>query len=448
MEVLFSSYISATESTFTVRVPNNFGDRILCFDQVELRSDVNQIEALQKGFNKIEELHQIFKYDLSLAVKFSPRLLTGFFETDNKKTVHELISEANDYFEKNCKQAGFKRLPVLFDWCDLRFSTYNGSWDEFVQTKMSVEYYGVPFNSFQHFNNLPKSAQDFNLANNYLFPHIMSTENMDNLRVRILIAPNINVYFSNKVQLTRMGFRSDQISNRMQNLLPNDWRIVTALDPSKFQIEEPGKFKIRVRIFKSRFLSNYVTGILTTNQIQNNDCCFRVLTDVITQLSEETNYEVSLSYDSDKQVFEFCFPSNTAKTNVSVNLELELAHRLGFGRVSLINAKNNLGVKVHETLKIDQVKKEPLCNENQIRVGNTTFIFTNVGPLAIRMINCCPCLPLQITSLPTILMPSPGELQLEFELSNFAEDNVLVPFHSKVDSIIYGVLKNIERHSL
>ncbi len=87
------------------------------------------------------------------------------------------------------------------------------SWEKvhFFPFKCEVlVYYGEAYDPAEHFNALLHSARKVFDVNNYLIPTEMTEEVLENLRLRINIAPNSVAGFSTDTYLLSMGFDSSQ----------------------------------------------------------------------------------------------------------------------------------------------------------------------------------------------------------------------------------------------
>ncbi len=76
---------------------------------------------------------------------------------------------------------------------------------------MAPSYYSESFDPAKHFNALPHSARKVFGVNNYLLPTLLIGEVLENVRLRINIAPNL---FATDTHLLSMGFDSSQYGNR------------------------------------------------------------------------------------------------------------------------------------------------------------------------------------------------------------------------------------------
>ena len=129
------------------------------------------------------------------------------------KLTADLIKQINTYYESN-KPTGIVSTPIFFDWIDLRFEKVTDkTFDEYYQS-MAPTYYGEDFDPAKHFNALPRSARKVFGVNNYLLPTLLVGEVLENVRLRINIAPNSFASFSTDTHLLSMGFDSSQYGNR------------------------------------------------------------------------------------------------------------------------------------------------------------------------------------------------------------------------------------------
>jgi hypothetical protein len=190
----------------------------------------------------------------------------------------DLVKQINTYFESN-KPTGIVTTPVFFDWVDLRFdSVTDKSFDEYYQ-RMAQVYYDESFDPAKHFNALPRSARKVFGVNNYLLPTLLIGEVLENVRLRINIAPNSFASFSTDTHLLSMGFDSSQYGNikykndnfKIENKgFANFWNITGKQKMLPELIVTPNKFKMFMEVFEENFISkDYSLQITKKDSIKN-----------------------------------------------------------------------------------------------------------------------------------------------------------------------------------
>ena len=158
-----------------------------------------------------------------------------FDQLNREMTLQDFVSGLNAHFAA-LTPVGFRRPPVFFDWVDLSWYRTQGQPDEAQQVDhnsadqvgdgldvgelaLSELYYGVEEGDLgPFFNALPASARRLTGVNNYLLPTTLETEDPDellnNVRIRIHVAPNVTASFSSETQLRVLGFTPEHVGGR------------------------------------------------------------------------------------------------------------------------------------------------------------------------------------------------------------------------------------------
>jgi hypothetical protein len=238
-----------------------------------------------QSFNKEteEELREVLSYEIYIQAVFITDKKDKFYGPTYEMPAGvtmtvDLVKHVNTYFESN-KPTGIVTTPVFFDWVDLRFdSVTDKTFDEYYQSMAQV-YYGKSFDPAKHFNALPHSARKVLGVNNYLLPTLLVGEVLENVRLRINIAPNLYASFSTDTHLLIMGFDSSQYGNRKYK---NDSFKIENKGFAKFLdiignqkmlpelIVTPNKFTIFMEVFEENFISkDYSLQITKKDSIKN-----------------------------------------------------------------------------------------------------------------------------------------------------------------------------------
>ena len=466
--VPFKSRVSAGSSTFDVYVPRTYLNRIFSFDNIMLIPDLYVDQAQSFNLETDEELDQILSYEMYLKVDFDPRnvFYPGTFDgIAGSMSVSKLCNDANIFFESK-KPNGTKHMGCFFDWVDLRFANIEGEdFDAYVKS-MALVFYGVPFNPKAHFNILPQSARTVPGANNYLFPTEKSEDLLQNIRIRLCIAPFTNAFFSTDSHLKSMGFSENQIGPRtgrkqfiMKNDSKTDFRLLTADNPYSYVfIERPSTFHMFLHTESNFFISesNYV-GLTKRDALKNENFEIAVR-NTLRQFEDQCNLQFGFSYEPNSKKFAFSFPQNINMKNMRIVLVPDLAERLGFELHREITEDNRVGHKIEDKdTKDTEEKARALAHETGLVIvsdfncgSNTTLGIndkfmaslypTETGTMVVHINELCNEKP-TMTIRDDIM--TPPLIPVTFLLSRFLDKSKLVNLVWKESFTMQGTLRGI-----
>ncbi len=142
---------------------------------------------------------------------------------------------------------------------------------------MAPVYYGKAYDANKHYNALPHSARNIQMANNYLIPTLKTEEVLKNFRMHI--APNSVGNFSTDSYLLCLGFDSSQYGKRkyttdsfkMKNgNLQTFWAVEANGEILPELIVTPNKFRMSMDIFEVNFISeDFFLKITKKDSIKN-----------------------------------------------------------------------------------------------------------------------------------------------------------------------------------
>ena len=162
----------------------------------------------------------------------------------------------------------------------------------------AFDYYGEELSDDKHANRLSSSLKTIPYVNSFLFP-TMAGENSDvleNLRVRIAVAPNTKLSFSSKRQLQTLGFAADRrVGHRFEFVNRNSQHyeyFVADTFPEVAVKMETGKLHVNPAA-----LGYYVARTLgfSLKEKRDNELFQAALQKYLDQMSKETNIDFSIS---------------------------------------------------------------------------------------------------------------------------------------------------------
>jgi len=475
--IAFKEYLSAGSSSFTVGIPREYGDRKFYFDTLHLVSDLFTIEAEADSVETPQEEGEILDYEMSLGVKFIVKENdffdfegTSFSPRATTKTP-ELMVNCNNHFEAKARPNGFVKSPFFWDWTDNRYDEEEfGTWDNYVQNVMAPAYYGVKYDPAIHFDALPKSVRDVDDSNNYLFPTVLSDVNVQHLRIRIQVAPNVTAYFSGPNELIEIGFTNAQLGARASNKNfafvnsnNNRYSKFTALNEPTINLVRANTLKIRMKLTVDALQSKIQKISITRFEMKKNVGYSERMKTAMSEVKRETCLDVQFNYDPATTIFSFVFPTNE-KMVIDVQIDPELASKMGFGLTTTINKDNASGQPVSEKIDVKKLEEQAriLAFETNMVVvsdestsANTTanlqhLFMAALFPSSIGTMDMSPTLwsspPLM--SIPTVYGNASNLVPAKFRLDRFLDHNHLIPLVWSTGAYVSGVLRGTYRSIL
>jgi len=403
--VSFKTRIPAGSCKFVVKVPKLNTDRHFFFSSLFLTPDFYSLEAEKENLDDPDVLNTPISYKLQLKTVYtlSNALHPAEFWFPKSYTKHsELLDKTNNFFEVK-KPSVCPHLGCFYDWTDLRYQEEEGeTWDEFVR-KMALVYYNVPFDESKHFNALPPSARSIPGANNYLFPTELNRENLEHLRIRLFLAPNINATISTVGQMKSLGFTKEQLAKKQYN------RVVME------SYNAPGYSIIEAE------------GPML--EIFNNKNQFKL----------------------------------ALKPKSTLLWSKDLAERLGFGLITDITETNKKGERVDDNIDVSKSEARAralgydtgvLIVTNEGTSSNLMSGFsdqfmcclypTSTGTFEIPMLESCFSPPTM--SMPQQFQSASGFVPITFKVSRFLDTDEPVNLDWKNGAFISGLLRGVVRH--
>jgi hypothetical protein len=210
----FKTTLPAGHSKFVVRVPRHFSDRLFSLSECNIVPDYYSQQAAHANLDTEEELESEKMFEMYITAQI-PVDLYGDKYTQNTATnmVSAFVKEVNTFFETK-KPAGMTS-PFFFDWISKKrlAQEEKTDWPAWITSNAAL-YYDDVFSETRHGNALPPSVKTVQDATNYAYPTTLVASYLEEIRVRMTLAPNTKVTFSAGKQLASMGFSDAQIGER------------------------------------------------------------------------------------------------------------------------------------------------------------------------------------------------------------------------------------------
>lgn len=350
VNIPFRKRLEIGETNFSINVPRKFlgnTDRTFGFQSITLLPEYQSKQAFAYNMDPQSELHTLVKNDFQLQVSYED----GFYNKETSTwtfsptltTMNLLLKHLNTHFDSK-KPPGTLYPPVVFDWVSL----IHVADDDMRKSHQdsAVSFYGVEYNEALHGNALPPSMNSIKSLNNMMFPTNTSEELLDLIRIRMFLAPNVTVTFSNEVLPRLMGFSESQIpsrnsKNQIAYINPNTdkFEFFICHDMLKFDIT-PDARGVKMHLYSSQ---NFVYSPLSVFQTT------RGRERIPEQLAEDyqrsltlsarlLNLFMNLEYVKAERKFKISYPNNN---NVSINIITKpyVSRQLGFEATDVIKHK-------------------------------------------------------------------------------------------------------------
>lgn len=345
MYIPFQIKIEAGEAKFTIPLPR---DRIkdgyiFYFKTLTLKTDLYSKQAQIMGFDSIQEQEFQYTYPFRLEYNFGP----DYYPTGNNankwiqepKTQNDhntTLKNINEFFDA-LKPAGSVYPPVIFDWSLLTGMESGMDLNTFHAEKVKF-LYNVEVDEPRHHNWLPPGAKKPGL-NNWMFPTNMSDPRVSkSTYIRMHLAPNAEIGFSNEALLIAFGFSANQYEAKKGanaqikffNPDPCKYLTIVAENPVGPMISSINN-KITVYWHQKKMTS--CEGHLTTKRgnLVKPDKLAEDYNKGFKDLANQCNQTLGLEYKEATKTFAFTYP-NAPDLKTEVLLPSVVSEQLGFPR--------------------------------------------------------------------------------------------------------------------
>jgi hypothetical protein len=337
-KILFKTYVPPGTSSFQVIVTAASPVTKCKFSNLLVIPDYYSRKAAALDLDSPEAEGEMSTTDFHLTYQFLDEFYSAeskYVLTDSVPSVAKWLKDFNTHFD-SVRPPGTLYPPVFFDW---------------IHTDLGIEVESL-FGGRGAATLLPSSIPQSGL-NPYLLP---SNVEMEKVRIRVHIAPNVKVSFSTDGHLKGLGFGSLQIGKRRslnQFVWENPSLEFITLESESSPQSTPIVANIgKVMVGPSRDLitSANQTLSMTRKDFGDNQVLSETLKKVLKEIAILTNIEVKLKYEDGS--FQFEFPTNP-HVRVAIHCQPQLAIRLGYGMVYQIHRNSIHKLPNEEALKAD-----------------------------------------------------------------------------------------------
>lgn len=451
VNIPFSIRLDAGESRFKINVDKKYTDnpnRLFGFSSVTLTPDYFSRQAFKLDLDSEEELKAITTQEYYIEIDLDKDVFDKHpYSSTSPVTISSILRNINKHYEQH-KPEGFITPLIVFDWHHIDALSPKVDKEEFYQSKLSDLYVGT-FDESLKGTDVSSSFQDVVQLNKYPFP--TKLKDLNDIVIRITLAPNVTVAFSNDILPTALGFSETQYTQKtkVQSKLHN---------PS-------------VSAYKSFYCENVISlkNIVYTTKIHTYPTVKHVVSDKgtvsaskererkpnllatdynnsINTLAKKMNVNFSLVHDAEEKKFQFVYPDlNGMKINLRVTPYI--AHRLGFGHVTYIrpSMQSQPYPEEVEINNVEAIAKVLVYDTGMViisldqQASKQTYQFTNTV-MAIMESDEAGVMTTKPGMEYSRVPVSYFNPNLEFVLSKFNEANEPIPLGWKVAAYIRGVL--------
>lgn len=348
VNIPFRLRLEAGETTFKINVPRRFIDkseRKFGFECLTLMPDYYSKQAALYGMDPESETTTTVEHPIKLEFRLESR----FHQTDHSHTwgqtannVHMgvVIKSLNAHFQR-IKPEGRVYPPVYIDWFHLR--TLFGDDTEGFYKDNAKELYGEEFDPVKHKITITEEMRNFGDINTFKFPTSDDETVMSDIRLRIIMAPNTTLAFSNTDLPEFMGFGDLQLPeervNKQVQFYNNRASSLHIIDvqkePSVFVARGARTSKVHV-YFYAKEGESPVGYISTTRAGERKPA--QLAEDYskgISALAKSCNFNLRLQFVEEEGRFKFVYPSNPYVT-INIRVPSYVAHQLGYDEIERI----------------------------------------------------------------------------------------------------------------
>jgi len=380
--ITFRSRVEAGETSFVVPVQRKFADepnRRYGFESITVMPEYQSTQAFAYNLDSKAELEAELAYPLQLEISYGP----GYFSRDvpgkswsflmAMKRIDNVLVSVNQHYDKN-KPPGTYYSPVFFDWCHMEGLNEDTTMSKYTE-ETAKDAYGENFDAAKHRTwltpsmALVKADENDKMVQDCAFPTQNVESYMADVRVRMWIAPNTMVTFSNPQLPIVLGFQDYQIpprSKKGQTEYTNEdvknYLVVPAHGPPMVNVpvDKVKATKLNCYVAKSTVLSPVTE--LKTNRKEERDPKLLVVkyAEVISKLAKVMNVYMNLEYSEATKKFKVVYPTN-ANISIRIFVPTHVLSQLGYDpserSSDCIEQKSTPGI-VSLTVDVEDLEKK------------------------------------------------------------------------------------------
>lgn len=453
----FRELIPRGSNEFNIQVPQEWAKSYdFYFSDIQLVPDYYSHEAAQFDLDPDVELDTTTVYQFRVEAQYKdPKAVNPlpFEYPKGKTTPSQFIKSFNDHFETN-KHPQQKFTPCFIDWDNFDRNPTEATIAD------AETYYNMGYDASIHSNALPKSVRDLKGVNNSVFPTTTNPLALEMVRVRLNVAPQSMLVFSNDSHINNLGFSVRDIGGRKGHRqffiynMDDEWKQVTALikPPTEFEATHP--IKVWSHPIQNKIIGPLVSVVISLKDYLDHAALVKKLNQAFKKAADVINVEFAIMYNQTKQKFEFMYPSDS---NMLINIFMEgtMATRLGYPFVKYIT-QDMIPEMVLAKPDISDIssKAKSLCMDtgminvflddvptNTVK-GDNGFLMADLypDPMGVMKMSMY-CFSPPMARVSTHLAGPQNTITARFHLSRVYETGTLAPFVWKTNAYIFGSLR-------
>lgn len=454
VNIPFNIKIEPGDSSFTLDLPQvsvhhpklRYG-----FTTMTVCPDYYSTQAFKLEMDSERELKEIVSNEISLEVELEKNVFDqNTWQAGSAATnVGLILKSINSHYERYKPQGCLLPL-IVFDWVHLESLSAGTNFVQFHKDKAKM-FYGTAYDEKIHGNWLPTAFRDNGRLNNMLFPTELTQEVLSSIRIRMTVAPNVTVAFSNSELPEAIGFSPSQLGAKVRNQIHIKNATTKSFERTFCQLVPKlanQVFTTKIHLYPTEtFIVSPVATLQTTKERERKpDLMAEDYNVTISSLANLMNLSFQLQNDVANKKFKFIYPS-TQGIKINVKVPIYIGHRLGYGHVEYIrptmdNASYPGDVDVQDVEKTSRVLVYDvgmLVVSLDQRSSQQTHQFTDTFMALLEPEFSGVLKTPQTLELPFVPV-SQFRKELTFVFSRFNESNQPVPLDWKVGAFVRGML--------
>lgn len=347
--ITFRSRIEVGESMFLVPVRKKFVNpphRLFGFESITLMPEYQNTQAFAYKLDPKSELETPVKYPIQLEINYNANYYNkedglakiNWSYLTSQTDIGTILASINQYFDKN-KPPGTYLPPVFFDWLHLESLDEDQTIRGYCEENAEI-IYGEAFDPAKHAIWLPTSLAQFdNNFNNCIYPTLQNEMFLEDVRLRMWVAPNTTITFSNQSLPLALGFIPSQIPPKNKkgqiqyvNTDVTDYVMYPPYDSPTLDLPVADLRGSKMHCYTTANTVVSPPGYLETvkEREKNPELLHTDYANSIAEIGKMMNVYLSLEFDIAREKrFSFKYPNN-ANISIRINVPSSVMRQLGF----------------------------------------------------------------------------------------------------------------------
>lgn len=466
----FVERITSNTSGFSIPNPNRHNNGVvryyslkyvnICPAYYSMLATNNSMD--DENINPIVTKH-IFKFELKFKPNFYKANLFEFTIPNGTFNLPDLTKKLNIECEKG-RASSMSFPPLVFDWVDDYimglFGRKRSAIEKYLATSHDSIYKMIPseneegeevtsFKLETHFNILPQSARSMSNCNNYLFPD--EPETIPYTKVRMIIAPNTKISFSNEHVLKALGFTPKNYGVRgalqrfhIDNKSPDSCMEIIAENSPNANLSVEVEKATKIYFAVSQTMSIFSPVLTTTKFIETRpELLLKDLETFFEKISQKCYMVFKVTYVNKK--FTFTLPDDTT-LETKIYIPKSILERLAFQN-NIVSVSN----KTSEIIEQEQLDTAKYMSLSKVLTHDTCQVLialdgvpsmTNIGhpnQLIAALLPEDGMLKMEKGVGPRVLLPENDQF-INFIICRPVEGGKRIPLSWPIDCSVYGML--------